>query len=117
MRSKLNVRALLAMTFLTVQLGLVLYSQTLPTRYFCWAPNDYETEYTLHVTVNGRPLTSQEIQQRYRKRQSYVFPNKPEHLIDIVRQYETTYGARDHAQVWLTYSLNGHEEKQWRWPE
>jgi hypothetical protein len=46
-----------------------------------------------------------------------VFENVAQHVIDIVQQYEQTYGRNDHARVILTYRTNGHENKEWRWPQ
>jgi len=37
--------------------------------------------------------------------------------MDIVEQYERTYGAADHAQVRMRYRVNGKEEQEWRYPE
>jgi hypothetical protein len=111
------MRLLIGSVFLLAQLFSVIYAQFSPTRYFCWAPNDYMVEYRLNVDVNGRALTPQEILLRYRKPSTGIYQNIVRHLEDHVRQYETTYGLNDHAHVLLTYSTNGGERKEWKWPQ
>jgi hypothetical protein len=110
------MRLLLGVVFLLVQLFSVVYAQFGPARYFCWAPNDYMVEYKLSVMINGRALSPQEILLRYRKPPSGVFQNIVQHLEDIVRQYEQTYGRDDHARVFLKYSTNGRPQETWIWP-
>lgn len=110
------MRNLIGIVFLSLQLGMVLYARFVPMRYFCWAPNDYMVEYTLEVTIDGRTLPPLESRQRYRLSDQGVYENTVTHLIGIVRQYEQTYGRRDHAQVVIRYRVNGRQEKAWRWP-
>ena len=111
MRTKIGV------LFLAVQLGLVIYAHFGPARYFAWAPNDYVVQFNLQATVDGRSLTSGEAAARYHLKQVehgvYEFP--AQHIIDAIRQYETTYGRHDHAHVVLTYRQNGEAERQWEW--
>jgi hypothetical protein len=102
--------------FLLGQLAWMLYEQTRPTRYFCWAPNDYVTDYQLAVTVAGRALSDEEVLRRYHWPRQGRFENVPQHLIDIVRQFEHTYGRAEEAHVQLVYRLNDHAEQEWRWP-
>ena len=111
------MRPLIGIAFLLAQLFSVVYAQFGPSRYFCWAPNDYMVSYRLEVNINGRALTSKEITRRYRGlKSSGVYQNVVKHLENIVQQYETTYGRNDHAQVLLKYSTNGGPEHEWRWP-
>jgi hypothetical protein len=37
--------------------------------------------------------------------------------MDIIEQYEQTYGAADHAQVWMKYRINGKAEQAWQYPQ
>lgn len=113
------IKFALACVLLTAQLFSVVYARTTAKRYFCWAPNDYVTDYRLKVSVHGRELEQQEVLRRYGLKpfQARVYENPAEHLIDFISQYETTYGRHDDAQVELTWTLNGHgPERNWRWP-
>jgi hypothetical protein len=56
-------------------------------------------EYELRVDIAGASLTSAEIERRYHVPQAGRFENVPQHLIDIVQQYERTHGRHDHASV------------------
>ena len=110
------MRTIIGVAFLSFQLVMIVYARFVPARYFCWAPYDAQSEYTLHVTIDGRPLTPQEIRRRYR-RPKHGFDNRSiQHLIDIVQGYEQTYGAGHHAQVVMKYRVNGRQEQQWQWP-
>ena len=108
-------RDLIGIAFLLFQLSMVLYARFVPSRYFCWAPNDYMVEYSLQVTIGGHQLNPQQTFRRYRlPEDGYQAP--VQHIIDIVQQYEQTYGNNDHARIVMRYRVNGREEKEWRWP-
>jgi hypothetical protein len=110
------MRRQIAAAFLACQFAAVVYAQFTPRRYFCWAPNDYVTEFSLKVTVGGRVLAVDQALGRYQFRGA-SFENVPAHVIDIVEQYEQTYGKGDHAQVAITWKLNGKRpDQEWRWP-
>jgi hypothetical protein len=111
-------RSFIAAGFLALQLVLVLSAQFTSRRYFCWAPNDYANTFSLQVTIRGAELTPDQALARYHLqdlRNSYE--NPATHIMDIVSQYEETYGRNDHAQVVLRWSLNGHKTQSWRWPQ
>lgn len=112
------VRTFTAGSFLALQLVLVLYAQFTPRRYFCWAPNDYANTFSLQVKINNRELPADQALARYHlqdRRHSYE--NPATHIMDVVSQYEETYGRNDHAQVDLQWSLNGHKTQAWHWPQ
>jgi hypothetical protein len=111
------MRSLIGIVFLLAQLFSIVYVQFGPARYFCWAPNDYMVSYDLRVKINNRILTPQEVERRYRLPQTGVYQNIATHLIDHLRQYETTYGRKDHSQVTMTYSTNGRQQEEWTWPQ
>lgn len=114
------MRTWIAITFLLLQLGSVIYARFTPRRYFCWAPNDYVVEYRIDVSVHGRPLSPEQVAQRYHidRGTGWKVEHPAEHLIDSVRQYETTYGRNDKAEVRLTWKYNGHPElRTWKWPQ
>ncbi|MCU1261253.1 MAG: hypothetical protein JWO80_4138 [Bryobacterales bacterium] len=101
---------------LLFQVAMVIYARFVPSRYFCWAPFDTQTDYRLQVSVGGRLLTSREVRARYRRPQVGTDNRSPQHVIDILQGYEQTYGAADHAQVVMRYRVNGKQEQVWRWP-
>ena len=111
------LRAGLGGAILLFQLVMIVYARFVPSRYFCWAPFDMQTEYRLEVTVGGRPLTPDQIRRRYRRPQTGVDNRAAQHIIDIVEGYEQRYGAADHAQVLMRYRVNGKAEQQWRYPQ
>lgn len=113
-----QLKLLMATVLLAVQVAAIAYARVTPKRYFCWAPNDYVTEYTLKVVVNNHQLTDREILTRYRLPEPIgVYGNPAEHIIDAIQQYETTYGSHDLANVELSWTLNGRgPNKTWVWP-
>ena len=111
------MRLAAGVALLVFQLAMIVYARFVPSRYFCWAPFDIQTEYKLQVTVNGRPLTSKEIRSRYRRPQTGADNRSPQHVIDIIQGYEENYGRNDRAQVMMRYRVNGKQEQVWRWPQ
>ncbi|MBI3697879.1 MAG: hypothetical protein HY238_23985 [Acidobacteria bacterium] len=111
-----GLRTAIGVAFLLFQLVMIVYARFVPSRYFCWAPYDAQSEYSLQVTIDGRPLTNQEIRRRYRRPQTGVDNRSIQHVIDIVQQYEETRGRDDHARVIMKYKVNGGAEEQWQWP-
>lgn len=109
------MRTLIGIAFLALQLGGILYARTVPSRYFCWAPYDAITLYELHVIVGNRQLPPAEALQRYRL-PSFRDNRSIQHVIDIVQQYEQTYGRADQATVRLRYRTNGRDWQEWRYP-
>jgi hypothetical protein len=85
-------------------------------RWFAWAPNDYMTEYEIAVRIGGSPLAPEEIQDRYRVPAEHFQEGAAQHLVDLVHQYETTYGRGDAAEVVIRYRVNRRAPREWRWP-
>ncbi len=100
---------------LALQVAFVAYEHLGPTRYFAWAPNDYVVQYRLTATVDDHPLSPAGVRRRYHLAPHGIWYFPAQHIIDDVQQYERTYGASDHVVVTLTYRLNGHARKTWRW--
>ncbi len=115
-RATRSLPTLVGGAFLLAQLGWMLYEQTRRTRYFCWAPNDYVLDYQLDVRIAGRSLSDEEVRNRYSWPRVGRFENVPQHLIDIVQQYERTYGLSDHAEVLLMYRVNNGPQQEWHLP-
>ena|SRR6516165_10293584 len=112
----MTVRNAVGTLFLLLQLALVVYARFVPTRWLCWAPNDYAVQYELRVRVGGRDLSPLEIQQRYQLPSKGWYENPAENIIDIVNQYERTVGSSDTARVDLVYSVDGGHTREWQWP-
>lgn len=111
------MRTVLPISLFIFQLGAIVYARFVPTRYFCWAPFDTQTEYTAYASVNGRKLSSAEFRQRYR-RPMHGFDNRsPHHVIDMLQQVEERrVKPGEHATLVMTYRVNGKETHEWRWP-
>ncbi len=114
----LNValRLIPAVAWLLFQLGAIVYSRFVPSRYFCWAPYDMQTEYKATVRVNGRDLAPNEIRARYRRPAQGVDNRSVQHVIDMFEQAENRYHRDDPAEIVIQYRVNGHREGVWRWP-
>lgn len=110
-----TLRWVIGLSLLAFQLGAIVYARFVPTRYFCWAPYDMQTDYRLEATVNGKKLSASEIQQRYRRPIAGTDNRSTHHLIDIIEQAERRYHPDDAVEVIMTYRVNGKEERQWRY--
>jgi hypothetical protein len=111
-----RVRNTLALLFLLAQVAAILYARLVPTRYFCWAPYDTQTSYSIQATLQGRPLTPAEIRRRYRRSPQGADNRSPQHVIDILQQVEQRLTPEQQATVHLTYRVNGKQEQHWQWP-
>ncbi|HET9449636.1 MAG TPA: hypothetical protein VFO83_02075 [Aggregicoccus sp.] len=121
----LSWRALLAAGLVLAQLAFmcVTHLSGSPYRFFVWAPNDYSRDYVISAQVNGRTLSSEELEQRYRLSgpsnsfESYrgFYEDPPVHLTQYLRMVEQKYGGQDSARITLRYTLNGHDPVVWTW--
>ena len=96
-----------------IQLSVIIYSRFIPERFFCWAPYDEHTNYKINVTIEGRELSTQEVNERYRYTPEGWEPRAIHNVFSIVKQYEETYGKKDNAEVEIVYKTNGHKEERW----
>ena len=110
------MRAAIAAAYLLFQIGAIAYARFVPSRYFCWAPYDAQSEYRVEAWAGGRPLTGDEIRRRYRRPQRGVDNRSIRHLMDIIEQSEQRRPAGEQARVMMRYRVNGGEERQWQWP-
>ena len=106
----------LGVALLVFQAGAIVYARYVPSRYFCWAPFDMQTEYEATVQVAGRPLSAAEMRERYWRPGKGVDNRSVQHVIDIFEQTEQRYHAADPARIVLRYRVNGHRAGEWRWP-
>jgi hypothetical protein len=102
---------------LILQIVSVVHARFVPSRWLAWAPGDFAVWYRLQAHVNGRSLSSDEIEDRYRLPPEGVYENPAQNIIDIVKQRERTYGRNDQAEVVFVYRPNGGLPQEWRWPE
>ena len=108
------VRLIVAVPLLAAQAALIGYARFVPARYFCWAPFDMQTDYSLEVAIAGRRLGADEIRKRYRRPKRGTDNRSIQNLIDIIQGYEERYGKADNAVVVMKYRINGKEEREWR---
>jgi len=111
------LRKTLGILFLAAQAGAVFYARFIPERFFCWAPYDEHTSVQTVVKLGETELGPHQVNQRYRYMVNGWEPRAIHNVLDIIEQYETTYGARDSAEVIVTYSINGHRSQTWRHPK
>jgi hypothetical protein len=107
----------LGIAVLLIQVGLIIYARFIPERYFCWAPYDQCTQYSIEVSISGKPLEKGELWNRYRINPDDWDARSAANIISIVQRFESTLGTKDNARVTIHYTTNGHPERQWDWPE
>jgi hypothetical protein len=109
------VRTAVGVLFLAFQLAAIVYARRSPSRYFCWAPYDTQTDFTIRAALHGRPLTPAEIRQRYRRPARGSDNRSPQHVIDMIEGVERRLPPDRQADVLLTYRVNGRPERSWQW--
>ena len=111
------LRTAIPVALFVFQLGAIVYARFVPTRYFCWAPYDTQTDYVATATVNGKKLTAAEFRQRYRRPQRGFDNRSPQHVFDMLEQVEQKRSRLgDTAAIVVKYRVNGKELREWRWP-
>ena len=111
------MRVFIPILLFAFQLGAIVYARFVPTRYFCWAPYDIQTDYVATSIVNGHPLTAAEFQKRYRRARRGFDNRSPQHVIDMFQQVEEKRAALgEKATIVMTYRVNGKEPQEWHWP-
>ncbi len=111
------MRTVIPILLFVFQLGAIVYARFVPTRYFCWAPFDTQTDYVATATVNGKKLNGTEFRRRYRRPQRGFDNRSPQHVIDMLQQLEEKRArVGDQATIVMKYRVNGKEPREWRWP-
>jgi hypothetical protein len=111
------MRILIPILLFAFQLAAIVYARFVPTRYFCWAPFDIQTDYTATAIVNGHELNAREFQKRYRRARHGFDNRSPQHVIDMLQQVEERRAAPgDRTSIVMQYRVNGKEPREWRWP-
>ena len=112
------MRTAIPILLFVFQIGAIVYARFVPTRYFCWAPYDTQTDYVATSVVNGHELNAAEFRHRYRRTKRGFDNRSPQHVIDMLQQVEQKRAALgDKATVSMKYRVNGKEVREWHWPE
>src|SRR5436190_15520604 len=102
------LRSLIPVALFVFQLGAIVYARFVPTRYFCWAPFDIQTDYAATATVNGKKLTAAEFRRRYRRPPRGFDNRSPRHVIDMLEQVEQKRARLgEQAEIVMKYRVNG----------
>lgn len=104
---------ILGILFLLVQLISIIYARVIPERFFCWAPYDEHTYIEVFAEIDDIKLTKNEIQERYHYKSIGWEPRSIHNIINIINQYESTYGKEEKAIVQIIYSTNGRKNESW----
>ena len=112
----IRLRHLVGMGFLMGQVASIGYARLAPERFFCWAPYDERGQYEIIVRMHGTTLSADEATKRYKYPSRGWEPRSIYNVISLVRQYESTYGAAENAQVQIQYQRNGRPQQSWAWP-
>ncbi len=110
----MKIRGFIGILFLALQLGSIAYARFIPERFYCWAPYDEHTQFEVTVTIDGVTLTPEATEARYKYKMKGWEQRSIHNITSLISQYERTYGKDDNAQVYMRYSKNGHEQKEWR---
>ncbi|WCO02010.1 hypothetical protein [Psychroserpens ponticola] len=110
----MKVRVFIGILFLLLQVGSMTYARFIPERFFCWAPYDTHVKFEVFVTIDGNTLNPEDTEARYKYKMKGWEQRSIDNIFSLISQYERTYGKVDNAKVLMTYSINGHEEQEWR---
>lgn len=113
----MNWRYALGLTLLLLQAGAIVRARFANDRYFCWAPFDQQTKYSIGVTIGDEGLAYQQISKRYRRPAEGVDNRSAQHLFDIITRAEKKFEPAGRSRVFVRYSVNGHPEQEWRYPQ
>ncbi|MFD2726055.1 hypothetical protein [Hyunsoonleella rubra] len=102
--------------FFGIQIAGIIIGRFTDVKYFCWAPYDQISKYSISVKVNGVQLSRDVIEERYHKPASSFENRNINNLKTIIQRYEKTYGKEDQAEVKLEYQTNKGEDQIWNWP-
>lgn len=112
----------MAIALLLAQVASIAYHRRVPEKYFCWAPYDQQTRFTVKTVVGGRVLGPGEVATRYRFHdymwdgRAYWDQRAYGNVLGWIRRYEEGPGRADAARVEVTYSVNGRPPEVWTWP-
>src|SRR5262245_56709606 len=112
---EIDPRSAAVALLLSFQVVMIFWARFSPMRFFCWAPHDYQNDDQIEVVLDGKKLTNDAVERRYRMRAVGINPRAIEHVFHAVQQYEESYGRSARASVVVKYRTNGGPVGQWRW--
>jgi hypothetical protein len=112
----MKLRFALGVALLALQAGAIGRARFVDDRYFCWAPFDQQTKYSIAITVGDDGLAAAQIQSRYRRPAEGVDNRSAHHLFDIITRTEKKFEKWGRSRVLVRYSVNGRQEREWRYP-
>ena len=110
------MRMYVGLAILAAQLVMVGVARVHPIRFYTWAPFDSQNEFRIQAIVDGRELSSEEVNQRYRKPKQGLSPRSIYEVVSTIEYVETHYRKNDPATVTVVYRTNGGPEQTWRFP-
>ena len=105
----------LAVLIIAGQLAGIVVGRFVPERYFCWAPFEETSVYEIEASWDGKPLSEDDILNRYSLSSKGRNNRSIHHVISIIRWREER--STEPVAVRVRYWTNGGEEQRWIWPE
>ena len=110
-------RIAIGVFILALQAGAVIRARFVDDRYFCWAPFDQQTKYEIGVAIGDESLAPSQVRVRYRRPAEGVDNRSAHNLFDIITRAEQKFEKWGRGRVVVRYSVNGHEAREWRYPQ
>ena len=110
-------RLAIGLLILALQAGAIVRARFVEDRYFCWAPFDQQTKYEIGVAIGDEGLAASQVAARYRRPVEGVDNRSAHNLFDIITRAERKFEKWGRSRVVVRYSVNGHEEREWRYPQ
>ncbi|WP_299438077.1 hypothetical protein [uncultured Aquimarina sp.] len=112
-----NVKHIIGITYLLLQLGLIISARFNSNRYFVWAPHDIQTEYFLEVYSFQKKLNDLKIKERYGLSSHGWIDLPANHLIKFITEYERIHPDSGTDSILLKYNVNGKNWSTWSYEE
>ncbi len=101
---------------LALQLVPIAPARFVNDRYFCWAPFDQQTRYSIRTFIGDEGLSIEQIRRRYRRPQEGHDNRSAENLFDIITRAEQKFEKYGRSRVFVEYSINARPKSVWRYP-
>lgn len=110
-----HLKRSLAALLILGQIAGIVAARFVPERFFCWAPYEEVTLFEIEATLDSRPLTSGEIQERYGMARNGRQDRSIHNVISVLRWRESR--EKNPVTVRLNFTTNGRPQQVWAWPE